>query len=257
MLKNPGITTMTKDRRRKRASPAPGADGAQAVGPAPQADDGAKGVTRSDRLTQTLEEMILQGDLKPGARLDEATLAKEFGVSRTPVREAIQRLMAMELVEQKARKGPAVTVLPIPRLVGMFELMAEFDVLSARLAARRATGDERVHLRELIERSRKAIDDPHAYTQLNREFHWAIYAASHNDYLHAIALRTWKQLQPYRNFRLEQPERLRESLQQHELVLAAIVSYDAELAEKQMRHHVRLGGLIAEVILTLPDSGPG
>jgi DNA-binding GntR family transcriptional regulator len=220
-------------------------------GDAPSAD---KGGTRSEHLSQKLEEMILEGILKPGEKLDEVALATEFGVSRTPVREAIQRLVAIGLVEPQPRRGPVVTVLPLAKLVGMFELMAEFDVLATRLAARRATEEERKHLRDVVERSRAAIDDPVAYTRLNREFHAGIYAASHNDYLEALANRTWKQLQPFRNFRLEQPERLRESLSQHEQILEALMAYDAEEAAARMRHHVRIGGVIADFVLTMPEA---
>ncbi|GGE46254.1 GntR family transcriptional regulator [Agaricicola taiwanensis] len=213
-----------------------------------------RGATRSEHLSQKLEEMILEGTLKPGEKLDEVALAAEFGVSRTPVREAIQRLVAIGLVEPQPRRGPVVTVLPLPKLIGMFELMAEFDILAARLAARRATEEEREHLRDVLERSRKAIDDPIGYTRLNREFHASIYSASHNDYLEALANRTWKQLQPFRNFRLEQPERLRESLSQHEQILEALLAYDADEAAARMRHHVRIGGMIADFVLTMPEA---
>lgn len=212
-----------------------------------------RGMTRSEELSQRLEELILSGDLKPGDRLDEVALAAEYKVSRTPVREAIQRLVATGLVVLQPRKGPLVAVLPIPKLIGLFEMMAEFDVIGARLAARRATDVERAQLANIMERSRRAVDNPPEYARLNREFHWKIYAATHNEILRSQAIRFWKQLQPYRNFRLEQPERLRESLDQHEKIFAAIVAFNADEAAREMRNHVRVGGLIADFILTMPD----
>jgi DNA-binding GntR family transcriptional regulator len=206
----------------------------------------------SDHLVQQIEEMIFSGRLKPGEKLDEVALAAEFGVSRTPVREAIQRLTASGLIETQSRKGTSVTLLPMSKLVGMFEVMAELDILCARLAAQRATQQERRTLQDIYKRSLEATGDPVAYARLNRDFHTSIYAATHNAYLETLAARTWKQLQPYRNFRLDRPERVQESAAQHKAVLDAILAYDAELAAKTMRTHVRLGTVLADFVLNLP-----
>ena len=152
--------------------------------------------TQSNQLAQQLEEMIFSGQLRPGEKLDEVTIASEFGVSRTPVREAIQRLVATGMVEVRRRKGTIVTQLTMPRLIGMIEMMAEMDVMAARLAARRATSEERDALRGILQRARSSVGDQQGYTRLNREFHWSLYSATHNQYLEDVALRTWKVLQP-------------------------------------------------------------
>jgi DNA-binding GntR family transcriptional regulator len=198
----------------------------------------------SDNLTQQIEEMIFSGRLKPG----------EFGISRTPVREAIQRLTAAGLIETQSRKGVSVTLLSMSKLVGMFEVMAELDILCARIAAQRATQRERRELEDIYKRSLDITGDVAAYTRLNRDFHSCIYAATHNEYLEMLSLRNWKQLQPYRNFRLDRPERMQESASQHKAILDAILAYDAELAAKHMRSHVRLGTVLADFVLTLPQN---
>ena len=208
--------------------------------------------TQSDLLAQQLEEMIFSGQLKPGEKLEEAAIAARFGVSRTPVREAVQRLVATGMVQVRRRAGTIVTQLTMSRLIGMIEMMAEMDILAARLTARRATPDERVGIGEIIERARAAVGDQQAYTRLNREFHWSLYAATHNEYLEETALRTWKVLQPYRNFRLDQPARRQSSLDEHESIYQAIRASDGELAGRQMASHVKVGGVIADFVFSLP-----
>ena len=208
--------------------------------------------TQSNQLAQQLEEMIFSGQLRPGEKLEEATIASRFGVSRTPVREAIQRLVATGMVEVRRRKGTIVTQLTMPRLIGMIEMMAELDILAARLAARRATVEEREILEGILDRARDQVGDQQAYTRLNREFHWALYASTHNHYLEDVALRTWKVLQPYRNFRLDQPARRKDSLAEHAAIYEAIRSSDGDLAARQMASHVKVGGVIADFVFSLP-----
>lgn len=209
--------------------------------------------TQSNQLAKQLEEMIFSGQLRPGEKLEEAVIAARFGVSRTPVREAIQRLVATGMVEVRRRKGTIVTQLTMPRLIGMIEMMSEMDILAARLAARRATQEEREALGDILARANKEVSDQQAYTRLNREFHWALYSATHNPYLEDVALRTWKVLQPYRNFRLDQPVRRKTSLAEHEAIFEAIRSSDGELAGKQMASHVKVGGVIADFVFSLPS----
>ena len=208
--------------------------------------------TQSNQLAQQLEEMIFSGQLRPGEKIEEAMIAAQFGVSRTPVREAIQRLVATGMVEVRRRKGTIVTQLTMPRLIGMIEMMAEMDILAARLAARRATPEERDRVRDILERARSSVGDQLAYTRLNREFHWALYAATHNHYLEDVALRTWKVLQPYRNFRLDQPGRRKSSLAEHESIYEAIRTSDGDLAAQKMASHVKVGGVIADFVFSLP-----
>ena len=208
--------------------------------------------TQSNQLAQQLEEMIFSGQVRPGEKLEEATIAARFGVSRTPVREAIQRLVATGMVEVRRRKGTIVTQLTMPRLIGMIEMMAEMDILAARLAARRATPEERDGIGEILARARSAVADQQVYTRLNREFHWALYAATHNHYLEDVALRTWKVLQPYRNFRLDQASRRKSSLAEHEAIYEAIRTSDGDLAAQKMGSHVKVGGVIADFVFSLP-----
>jgi DNA-binding GntR family transcriptional regulator len=216
-----------------------------------KADEGVRRGTHSDHLSAKIENLILAGEIKPGEKLDEVKLAAEFGVSRTPVREAIQRLFASGLIENRPRKGTIVAQLGVPRLIGMIEMMAELDVLAARLAAKRATAEEKKAIAGLLDKSRRMVADHDGYTRMNREMHWAIYAATHNQYVEELAVRTWKLLQPYRSFRLDQLERRKESLQEHEQIVHGIAAGDADAAARHMRAHVKVGGVIADFVFTL------
>src|SRR5947209_5256764 len=98
--------------------------------------------TRSEQLREDIEENIATGRFRPGMRLDETELAQRFGVSRTPLREALFQLASMGVVEMQARRGAVVAEVAPHRLVEMFEVMAELEAMCGRLAARRMSGAE-------------------------------------------------------------------------------------------------------------------
>ncbi|MFS2117573.1 GntR family transcriptional regulator, partial [Herbaspirillum frisingense] len=102
--------------------------------------------TRSETLRESIEEMIAVGKLAPGQHLDETSLAEEFGVSRTPIREALIQLASMGIVEMRPRRGAIVAEIGPQQLIEMFEVMAEFEAMCGRLAARRMTPAEHVEL---------------------------------------------------------------------------------------------------------------
>src|SRR5437899_5225371 len=109
---------------------------------APQPDK----VTRAEELRLQLADEIVRGVLAPGSGLDETDIARRFGVSRTPVREALRQLVASGLVEARAHRGAVVAQPSIERLTGMFEAMAELEALCAGLAAERMSPAERHRL---------------------------------------------------------------------------------------------------------------
>lgn len=141
--------------------------------------------TRADQLRRALEEDIFAGTLKPGDRLDEQSLAHRFQVSRTPVREALRQLSASGLVEVRPRQGAVVSVITLPRLVEMFEVMAELEAMCARLAARRMSDKERADLKRFVEECEEfeKKTDLEGYYAANKVFHDAIYDGSHNEVL--------------------------------------------------------------------------
>ena len=195
-------------------------------------------------LRDTLEEDIVRGIFAPGERLDEVGLTERFGVSRTPVREALKQLAAVGLVETIPKRGAFVARIGLPQLVEMFEVMAELEGMCARLAARRITEPETRALQRSLEACERAAedDDPDAYYYENERFHACIYQASHNSFLMRQAQQLKTRLQPYRRLQLRVRNRVRRSLEEHREIVRAILSGDAAGAESSMEQHVRIQG---------------
>ena len=198
----------------------------------------------SDVLREKIEEQIAPGAQPPGSALDEATLVEQHGVSRTPVREALIQLAAEGLIEIRPRRGAVVTSIGPTRLSEMFEVMAELEAMCARLAARRMTEAERRALlaaHQACEAAR-AQDDSDAYFYCNEDFHAAIYAGSHNTFLIEQAQALQRRLRPYRRLQLRVRNRMGVSFTEHQSVVQAITSGDAEAAALALRSHVVVQG---------------
>jgi DNA-binding GntR family transcriptional regulator len=199
-----------------------------------------KPVTRAVEVRLQLAEEIVTGQLAPGASLDETDLARRFGVSRTPVREALRALAASGLVESRAHRG-AVVAHPTPqRLVDMFETMAELEALCAGLAATNMTAAERRSLERLHEAMGAAMRAGEAarYRDFNETFHATIYQATHNAYLAEITTETRTRVQPFRRAQFGALGRIAKSHAEHEAVVAAILRGDRATAAAAMRAHI-------------------
>ncbi len=208
----------------------------------PSAAHGAE--RRSQRLREAIEEDIATGVLLPGARLDENELAARFGVSRTPVREALRVLVGEGLVENRAHRGSVVARVTPQRLVEMFDVMAEIEAMCARLAARRMTPDEVAALASAHDACRAAArsNDSDAYFYANERFHFAIYAGAHNVFLAEQAAALQRKLRPYRRLQLRVRGRVRRSFDEHQGVVDALAAGDAALAADLLRNHVVVQG---------------
>ncbi|EWY42225.1 AsnC family transcriptional regulator [Skermanella stibiiresistens SB22] len=195
-------------------------------------------------MRDRIENEILTGAMPPGFRLDEVTLATRFGVSRTPVREALFQLASAGLIEIRPRRGAVVSEVGPERLVQMFEVMAGLEGMAGRLAARRHNGDDREALTEAHAACRLAAEtaDADAYYYENERFHHAIYAASHNAFLIEQCAALHRRLKPYRRIQLQVMNRVANSLAEHEAVVGAILGTDGEAAERLLRDHIMIQG---------------
>ncbi|MDD2918315.1 GntR family transcriptional regulator [Rhodoferax sp.] len=214
----------------------------------------------SDQVCEKIEEQIATGELPPGCALDEARLAEQHGVSRTPVREALIQLAAEGLIEIRPRRGAIVTSIGPARLLEMFEVMAELEAMCGRLAARRMSEGERADLlaaHQACEAARTAQDSDE-YFYCNERFHAAIYAGSHNAFLGEQAQQLHRRLRPYRRLQLRVRNRISTSFDEHDAVVRAIVAGDAAAAAAALHDHVvvqgeRFGDLLASLAeLDLP-----
>lgn len=196
--------------------------------------------TLAEGLRVQLADEIVSGALEPGAVLDEMNLARRFGVSRTPVREAIRQLSASGLVETRPHRAAVVAQPSAERLLGMFEAMAELEALCAGLSAERMTGAERRALEACHEDLRRLIHigDPQRFFELNETFHNIIYAGAHNDYLAEQTIATRARVRPFRRAQFRNLGRLANSHAEHDRVVTAILRGERHTAATAMRAHI-------------------
>ena len=210
----------------------------------------------SDKLREQIEEKIATGEFAPGSSLDEATLVEQYGVSRTPIREALIQLAAEGLIEIRPRRGAIVTSIGPARLIEMFEVMAELEAMCGQLAARRMTDAERQELTalHLACEDARANQDPDQYFYCNERFHAAIYAGSHNSFLREQANQLHRRLRPYRRLQLRVRDRMSVSYKEHHAIVNAITSGDAEAAALALREHVVVqGARFGDLLSSLSD----
>ena len=194
----------------------------------------------ADKAYYALRDMIVSLELPPGAVLNEAKLMAQLGMGRTPVREAVRMLVQAKLVEVYPRRGVFVTPVNIRDLASLSEVREILEAHAARLAAQRATDDDRRELAPLIDECRrKSSLDRRELIDLDQRIHRHIYRWTHNSFLEAtldeyyvLALRIWF-------LALDRVERLDEAVREHRELLEAIRDRDAERAEQAMRSHVQ------------------
>jgi DNA-binding GntR family transcriptional regulator len=216
----------------------------------------ARQATRSDELRDHLEEMILDGRLAPGERLDEMELSRRFGLSRTPVREAIKSLLAIGLIETRGRQGTHVALLSIPAIIEMFDVMASLEGLCAKLAARRATPAERAAMRAVHEDLVKAYEagDPMNFYKINQQFHDLLYEAAHTHFIAEQTIQLRRRIGAYRLRATYQPGRMLGTLTEHVRIMDAIDAGDPDAAQKAASDHVQLlGDQLTDFISSLPQ----
>ena len=182
-------------------------------------------------------EAIDRGDLAPGQRLVETDLAERLGVSRTPVREALQRLEAHGVVTREGRSLKVAT-LDHSELGELYEVRRVVEGLAARLAARHAAPEEIEVLRGMVEADRALLDDPTALALSNRRFHRQLHRASHNRYLIQMLESIRRSMALLSSTTLISPGRGRESLSEHDLIVQAIEARDEGAAQTAAEAHI-------------------
>ena len=199
----------------------------------------------SAKIRDSLEQRIVEGELGNGKRLDETELSSFYGVSRTPVREALQRLAESGLAEHLPRRGTFVRSPSLSQLVEMFEVMAELECMAIRLAARRATSNDIDALEKDNETCRAAVaaNDTKKYYEINARLHGRIYQMSGNSFLANEARRLHDRLRPFRRLQLRVRGRMEESMAEHDIILAALRDGDADRAMETMKKHITIVGV--------------
>lgn len=196
--------------------------------------------TRSVTLAEALAEAIVAGELVPGERLDEVSVARRFGVSRTPVREALRQLAAIELVDHQPHRGAVVAGIAEARVAELFEALAETEAACARLAGRKLSASDRERLELLHQECRSAMmaGDHDAIPVANRRWHEALYTGARNDILAEQAMSLRRRLAPFTRAQFGLALRPSDSAAEHEQVMQAIRLGNEDGAAATMRAHI-------------------
>jgi DNA-binding GntR family transcriptional regulator len=182
-------------------------------------------------------EAIDMGLYKPGDRLVESDLAERFGVSRTPIREALQRLETQSLLTRDGR-SLIVASLDHNQLAELYVVRAELEGLAAALAARHAADEEVRVLRDMVEDDRGLIGQPQAMARANRRFHKQIHLASHNRFLVQQLDLVHRSMALMATTSLAAAGRDEDALREHDRIVTAIENHDADTAGEALRAHI-------------------
>jgi DNA-binding GntR family transcriptional regulator len=193
-------------------------------------------VQHKDAYTMVLDA-IDQGYYRPGDRLVEAELADRFGVSRTPIREAFQRLETQGIL---ARDGRSLIVASLSHdeIGELYVLRTELEALAARLAAQHAAPEEIRVLYSMIEEDRQWLDDPEELSRANKRFHKQLHLASHNRYLIQQLQSVHRSMALMGFTSISYEGRATKTLDEHNQIVSAIEARDAAAADAAIRHHI-------------------
>lgn len=186
---------------------------------------------------QLILDAIDVGTYRPGDRLVESELADRFGVSRTPIREALQRLETQSLLSRDGR-SLIVASLDHNQLAELYVVRCELEGLAARLAARHATDEEIKVLQEMVESDRALVDDPAALARANRRFHRQVHLASHNRYLVQQLDLVYRSMALMATTSLAAAGRGETALAEHEKIVEAISHGEGDAAYEALKSHI-------------------
>lgn len=198
-------------------------------------------VKASDKIRLKIEDAIKEGTLLPGDPIDDAELAAQYQVSRTPIREALIQLQAQGMLTSLPRGGMIVAKMDLQQLLSLWELLAELEGVTVRLACQRMTADELAAIVQMHEDSRAVMeaDDVAGWQESNLRFHELIYRAARNPYLRQEVLRMRTRTGYYRRHAFGALGRITASFEQHREVVEAFKKRDAEAASAAMVAHMR------------------
>jgi DNA-binding GntR family transcriptional regulator len=190
-------------------------------------------------LVETITELIMNGSLAQGEKLNEPRLSRQFGVSRAPLREAIGRLAGQRLVVRTPRLGARVAVFEAKESIQLFHIREGLEGISARLAAERITPSELSAIEACCELQRKPDLTDDALLELDMNFHRMIAAASGSAFLESMLGNEFYVFYKLmrRGYKMH-PDRKAAAILQHDSIVNALKLHDCELAEFLMRRHI-------------------
>lgn len=204
-------------------------------------------ITASDRVLLALRQAIVEGDIAAGTKISEPELAKQFDISRAPLREALARLERCHLIERTPNAGARVVKLTVAGLKSLYELRETLEGMAARLAATQMTEQEIQDVRQLLDHhlSTQRVREGESYYQEagDVDFHYRLILGSKNPYLiNLLCDELYHLVRMYRVQLGMNGPRVSRAFDEHKAILNAIAARDGELAELLMRRHIAASG---------------
>ncbi|MES2843391.1 MAG: GntR family transcriptional regulator [Pseudomonadota bacterium] len=194
-----------------------------------------------EEVAELLRQRIFKRELEPGSWIDELKLAEEYGISRTPLREALKVLAAEGLVTMKVRRGAYVTEVSEKDLADVYHLLALLESDAAGVVAQQATDAELVELQTLHDALEAAVGERDRFFALNEQFHMRVLELARNRWREQMVADLRKVMKLNRHNSLLKTGRIEESLAEHRAIVEALAQRNATLAVQRMREHFQSG----------------
>jgi len=194
-----------------------------------------------EEVAELLRQRIFAHTLEPGSWIDELKLAEEYGISRTPLREALKVLATEGLVTMKVRRGAYVTEVSETDLADVYHLLALLESDAAGVVAARATPEQRAELQALHDALEAAAGNREQFFAINEQFHMRLLAIANNRWRDQMVVDLRKVMKLNRHNSLLKAGRIQESLQEHRALMAALAAQDVPAAVQRMREHFSNG----------------
>lgn len=194
-----------------------------------------------EEVAEQLRQRIFRRELEPGSWIDELKIAEEFGISRTPLREALKVLAAEGLVTMKVRRGAYVTEMSEKDLRDVYHLLSLLESDAARVVAERATEAQLNTLQDLHAELEAAVADREKFFAINERFHMHLLEMADNRWRSQMVADLRKVMKLNRHNSLFRQGRIEDSLNEHRAILAAMVARDAPATMAAMQAHFKQG----------------
>ncbi len=194
-----------------------------------------------EEVAELLRQRIFSRELEPGSWIDELKIAEEYGISRTPLREALKVLAAEGLVTMKVRRGAYVTEVSDKDLADVYHLLALLESDAAGVVAQRASDAELAELQGLHADLEAAADDRNRFFALNERFHMRLLEIASNRWREQMVADLRKVMKLNRHNSLFKTGRIDESLAEHRAIMTALLARNAELTQQRMHEHFQNG----------------
>jgi DNA-binding GntR family transcriptional regulator len=198
-----------------------------------------------EEVAELLRQRIFKRELEPGSWIDELKIAEEFGISRTPLREALKVLAAEGLVTMKVRRGAYVTEVSTQDLSDVYHLLSLLESDAAGVVAEKATPQEIRELealhKDLETAAKSGTDKTDQFFAVNEHFHLRLLEIANNRWRDQMVMDLRKVMKLNRHNSLLKTGRIAESLQEHRAIMAALVARDGALTRQRMQEHFANG----------------